>query len=408
MAIEAIRLENFMAFKDTGWLDLHPITLLFGHNSSGKTAIIRALRLLKQSLISSEDGGPLVLSARNGLDIGSYKSLIYNGNVKEIVRFRFSCIDSSLQDLLNQYGLLDSVNNKVIPTKIEYSVGFGARRQMYEELDLGVIELMEVEISITEDDQKLSRIFYGIRLDPEDLTGDSDEWYIGGKLILQNAEDSWKGFGFRHGKGFLPDLIEPIEKSQIQKQYEILKGLLHQLNDEVQQFLSSIIYLGPIRPEPRRQYSFDHDSSLHWLEQGWSAFLDFIVGRASPIGEEVNGWIDKLSLGKKADSSSSIDSTEVFKEFEVGIGETNNGKLHALSAVGYGTSQVLPVIIQSLLAPAGALVIIEQPELHLHPRAQASLANMFIAALRRVVRMKRAERRGIKDKNNDRLLSRFS
>ena len=47
MTVQAIRLLNFMAFEDTGWIELRPITLLFGKNSSGKTAIIRALLLLK-------------------------------------------------------------------------------------------------------------------------------------------------------------------------------------------------------------------------------------------------------------------------------------------------------------------------------------------------------------------------
>lgn len=39
MKVEAIRLINFMAFEDTGWIELRPITLLFGRNSSGKSAI---------------------------------------------------------------------------------------------------------------------------------------------------------------------------------------------------------------------------------------------------------------------------------------------------------------------------------------------------------------------------------
>jgi predicted ATPase len=50
VTVKAIRLENFMAFSDTDWLELRPITLLFGRNSSGKSVIIRALRLLRQSL----------------------------------------------------------------------------------------------------------------------------------------------------------------------------------------------------------------------------------------------------------------------------------------------------------------------------------------------------------------------
>jgi hypothetical protein len=50
-----------------------------------------------------------------------------------------------------------------------------------------------------------------------------------------------------------------------------------------------------------------------------------------------------------------------------------------LSAVGVGVSQVLPVIVQCLVAGPGALVVLEQPELHLHPAAQQRLADFFLA-----------------------------
>jgi hypothetical protein len=54
-----------------------------------------------------------------------------------------------------------------------------------------------------------------------------------------------------------------------------------------------------------------------------------------------------------------------------------------LTAVGVGVSQVLPVIMQCLLAaPTGSIVIVEQPELHLHPRIEVKLAEFFVACAR--------------------------
>lgn len=50
MTVTAFRVQNFMGFEDSGWIELKPITLLFGRNSSGKSALIRALLLLRQSL----------------------------------------------------------------------------------------------------------------------------------------------------------------------------------------------------------------------------------------------------------------------------------------------------------------------------------------------------------------------
>jgi predicted ATPase len=53
-----------------------------------------------------------------------------------------------------------------------------------------------------------------------------------------------------------------------------------------------------------------------------------------------------------------------------------------LSAVGVGVSQVIPVLVQCLLAEPGDLVLLEQPELHLHPAAQLQLADFLLACVR--------------------------
>src|SRR5690606_20710680 len=50
-----------------------------------------------------------------------------------------------------------------------------------------------------------------------------------------------------------------------------------------------------------------------------------------------------------------------------------------LTSVGFGTSQILPIIVQGLLTPPDGIFIIEQPEVHLHPRVQSQLADFFLA-----------------------------
>jgi predicted ATP-dependent endonuclease of OLD family len=80
LTVRAIRLENFMAFADTGWIELRPISLLFGRNSSGKSALIRALRLLKQSRDQSPDAPPvhfpLNFLHEYGLDQGGFENSV--------------------------------------------------------------------------------------------------------------------------------------------------------------------------------------------------------------------------------------------------------------------------------------------------------------------------------------------
>ena len=91
MTVTAIRLRNFMAFEDTGWIELSPITLFFGRNSSGKSAIFRALHLLKQSLKAHADEGPLRFSDEDGIDLGSFTELIHRQEVKRPLVFGFRC-----------------------------------------------------------------------------------------------------------------------------------------------------------------------------------------------------------------------------------------------------------------------------------------------------------------------------
>jgi len=69
------------------------------------------------------------------------------------------------------------------------------------------------------------------------------------------------------------------------------------------------------------------------------------------------------------------------KEYEVKVKTPGSPSWVDLPDVGFGISQVLPVIVQCFYAPPGSILFIEQPELHLHPRAQAQLADLFINVL---------------------------
>lgn len=89
MTVTAFRIKNFMGFEDSGWIELRPITLLFGRNSTGKSAIMRALLLLRQRLRSKAEYGPLLFVDEDGYDFGSYEDLVRNHNVKHQMSFAF-------------------------------------------------------------------------------------------------------------------------------------------------------------------------------------------------------------------------------------------------------------------------------------------------------------------------------
>lgn len=68
--------------------------------------------------------------------------------------------------------------------------------------------------------------------------------------------------------------------------------------------------------------------------------------------------------------------------FDVSV-QLPDGSDFPIADLGYGLSQVLPVLTQLSFAPSGATLLFEQPELHLHPLAQRPLASVFIDAVRK-------------------------
>lgn len=70
------------------------------------------------------------------------------------------------------------------------------------------------------------------------------------------------------------------------------------------------------------------------------------------------------------------------KEYEVLVRTDARMPRVKLTDVGFGVSQVLPVIVECFYVPSRSIVIFEQPEIHLHPRGQADLADIFVDAIR--------------------------
>ena len=68
------------------------------------------------------------------------------------------------------------------------------------------------------------------------------------------------------------------------------------------------------------------------------------------------------------------------KEYEVRVRRTAGSPTVLITDVGFGVSQILPVLTLCYYAPEGATLILEQPEIHLHPSVQADLADVFVDA----------------------------
>ena len=96
--------------------------------------------------------------------------------------------------------------------------------------------------------------------------------------------------------------------------------------------------------------------------------------RTVALGEAVNHWLDALGLAAAIDTS---DRARLGLEARLTMPEV--ARSLGLTAVGVGVSQALPVLVMALAAPPGSVLLLEQPELHLHPAVQQRLADFLLA-----------------------------
>ena len=130
-----------------------------------------------------------------------------------------------------------------------------------------------------------------------------------------------------------------------------------------------IKYVSPLRAIPKRHYNIENS-----LDDDWNTFNSDQVAKQIKLNpniiEKLNKWLEKLDINFKGANNikGSLYSLMV---------EQKSLKLD-LNDVGFGVSQVLPILLNSLLAPKKSIIIIEQPEIHLHPKAQSDLVDFFI------------------------------
>jgi predicted ATPase len=156
-------------------------------------------------------------------------------------------------------------------------------------------------------------------------------------------------------------------------------------------------YLGPLRDEPKAVYPFDglaEPGSVGLRGEYTAAALDlykdldvtYVTPPTSTVASGPNSrsratlsialsaWLDYLGV---VQSVRTEDKGIFGHELSVAVhGDTN---YHTLPHVGVGVSQVLPILVMSLLSNPGTTLVFEQPELHLHPSVQARLADFFLA-----------------------------
>jgi hypothetical protein len=151
--------------------------------------------------------------------------------------------------------------------------------------------------------------------------------------------------------------------------------------------MDSIFYLGPLREYPKREYGWARSRPRDVGIKG-EKVVDAILaatvagerhnlqrkGRTKSFQEIVAYWLQRLRLIHSFKIKELAPGSNYYQAM---VRSREGGPEVALTDVGFGVSQVLPIVVLMYYVPEGSTVVLEQPEIHLHPSAQAELADLL-------------------------------
>lgn len=389
MNIKTIRLQNFRGFKDAK-IDLKPLTVLLGSNSAGKSAFGHALAAMAHAHKFYAEGAPGPVSLTPPVkfaddwpvDLGETSDLRRVGadgpviigletDNGELLELGFGGLEEPT-DLLISYFLHPS---SVPPSTSTSATGpSGEQSPPPIAAEITIVKLQGVPGSVL---SVPAKIVAPIKLNRLNALQWEDEWSVATKgLSISNVvnprarvEPTLSGVAReslcsllenltylratrkRPSRGYLHD----AGKLQIGYSGEWAPSILHH-NGSVQ-----VTYCDP----PKIPNSVEEARKI---DNTWKEKQETLL-------EGVGAWLTRLKLATAVET---VPPTPLDNRVKLRATIKGQGS-HDITEIGFGVSQVFPVLVAGLLQPKESLLIVDLPEAHLHPRPQGELADFFCA-----------------------------
>lgn len=150
---------------------------------------------------------------------------------------------------------------------------------------------------------------------------------------------------------------------------------------ELREVLERLLYLGPLREYPERHYIFSGNLVKEVGKSGKG--MPDLLFRDRSLVRRVNEWLNRFGVDYSIDVRT-VKDPDVEDVFTLRLTDKRTNVTVSPLDVGFGISQILPIVVQSLLAE-GRVICVEQPEIHLHPRLQAEFGSLLADAIKQRV-----------------------
>ena len=439
--IQAVEIENFKGVAARQRIDFAPLTLLFGANSAGKSTILQSLAYLHEVIMRGDADVDRTAIGGDVLVLGGFARLVHR---HELTRTMVLRAEFLTPDSLNRVArdlrdfpfpdLDDSIDSAWLEVEIQHLTTHDHRGPVVARAQIGAngdsepLLWLEVAPGLRDGEPVYIRVNLGHPLLAESAAHVVEDWQdvavpdqVERAMIEREGAGSgndWPllalgAMGSGDGRALpvfavsrshlsaLPPLDEPlrvilptedeptaeqaIALAQIRTFLEMtVLGTVAQLASTLERTL----YLGPLRAVPPRGFLFQRAGRVSRWGDGLAAWELLLVDRTTLV-ERVNSWLKRLGAGCQIVVQHLVEASataEALADGHVDVSvrrlllDTGGGTLVLPSEVGAGIAQVVPVIVAALTEGKVPLVLLEQPELHVHPGLQVGLGDLFIEA----------------------------
>lgn len=355
-AITRVSICGYKSLSKLVSLEIAPLTILAGANSSGKSSAMQPLLLFKQTLEESVDPGPLKIFGPH-VKFTRADQMMSKGRQGRAEELRVKVEATSAGEYRSvecAFRRVDQGTPSLEWTEFA-SPGFHARLRN----DMSHEEVMaQLSAAPPRDIQKFTREL----IDKEGM-----RWSV-------------KRYGcFHHAT---------LSKPRGKDPFQLGIGPVNEFSGLIRE----ILHLPGLRGNPTRTYPMA--AVGRYFSGTFEPYTASIIShwradKRTAILKKLNRHLQRLGLTSMVEAAL-VDDTQI--ELKVAHKNGTRGKratdeLINIADVGFGVSQVLPILVAVHEADSARLVYIEQPEIHLHPRAQVALAEVLAEAAERGVRL---------------------
>ena len=415
--LKSISLKNYKCFKNKTDIEIAPLTVLCGVNSSGKSSILKSLLMLKQSYENESPTHSMLFSGEY-TDNGSFDDIIYHTPQNKIEKDACFTISNvfRIKDTSNEYGknlvkrqdiasykelkkvfmpTTSSRRIKCFDIKIDIEVQRPRETSSSFEfyIESNIIKSYNISITLLDiNNQKIDDNKHFIRIEKNigvDNDNENKGWILNWDGVPSIRGNSVPGKNYYCTCYFSGLQVKNIYANNMSADVRYVLPNILSICKIASFQTDGLSFIAPLRQNPARRYSINGDVNSVGISGEMTPILlakeyknkktDVIppyknkqqntlcwAKKRLEFNKLLQNWMDYLSLGELTLSGKN------------GLVEININD-HNIVDVGFGVSQALPILVQGLYLSKDQSLLLEQPEIHLHPEMQLQMADFLIA-----------------------------